>query len=233
MRTAAILVLLVSAFQVGAAPAANLWPRWEEHDSSSRLVIDHGRFQSFLDAYVDASHISGISRVAYGRVSQSHRKQLEDYLDILQNTQITRYNRREQFAYWVNLYNAFTIFLILDRYPVNSIRDISPFIFRTGPWGMRLITVEGEKLSLDDIEHRILRPIWRDNRIHYAVNCASLGCPNLQPVPFTAENAEALLDRGAREYFFRKPAFKHDRHSGSGLSHLRIVRWRLADAQKP
>jgi len=55
-------------------------------------------------------------------------------------------------------------------------------------------------VSLDDIEHRILRPIWQDPRVHYAVNCASMGCPNLQPTAFTAANAEELLDRGAREY---------------------------------
>lgn len=60
--------------------------------------------------------------------------------------------------------------------------------------------MEGEKLTLNDIEHRILRPVFRDSRVHYAVNCASLGCPNLQPEAFTAENTERLLERGAREY---------------------------------
>ena len=60
--------------------------------------------------------------------------------------------------------------------------------------------VEGEALSLNDVEHRILRPIWRDPRIHYAVNCASLGCPNLRHQAFTSANTETLLDEGARDY---------------------------------
>ena len=92
--------------------------------------------------------------------------------------------------------------LVATRYPVASIRDIdiSPGLFSRGPWDKKLVTVEGEALSLNDIEHRILRPIWRDPRIHYAVNCASLGCPNLQRRAFTGANGDALLDRAAHDY---------------------------------
>jgi hypothetical protein len=102
----------------------------------------------------------------------------------------------------VNLYNALTVQVILDHYPVDSIRDvdISPGWFADGPWGKELIAVEGTALSLDDIEHRILRPIWQDPRIHYAVNCASIGCPDLQPEPFTADGLDAQLDAAARAY---------------------------------
>jgi hypothetical protein len=92
--------------------------------------------------------------------------------------------------------------VVLDAYPVRSIRDIgiSPGLFARGPWGAMLVSVENEPLTLDDIEHRILRPIWRDPRVHYAVNCASLGCPNLTERAFTAATREALLERGARLY---------------------------------
>jgi hypothetical protein len=92
--------------------------------------------------------------------------------------------------------------VVLSHYPVASIRDIdvSPGLFSDGPWDRALVTVAGEALTLNDIEHRILRPIWRDPRIHYAVNCASIGCPNLQAAPFTAENTEALLESAARSY---------------------------------
>ena len=85
---------------------------------------------------------------------------------------------------------------------VKSIRDIdiSPGLFSDGPWGKKLVSVEGEDISLDDIEHRILRPVWKDPRVHYGVNCASIGCPNLQPEAFTAENSDELLDKGAREF---------------------------------
>ena len=115
---------------------------------------------------------------------------------------ISNFNRAEQKAYWINVYNAITVELILSRYPVASIRDIniSPGLIERGPWGAKLFSVEGEKISLDDIEHRILRPIWKDSRIHYALNCASLGSPNLQPAAYTNENTEALLERGAKEF---------------------------------
>ncbi len=115
---------------------------------------------------------------------------------------ISTYNRQEQKAFWINLYNALTVKVILDHYPVNSIRDIdiSPGWFSDGPWGAKLVIIEGEELSLDDIEHRILRPIWQDPRIHYAVNCASLGCLNLAPIAYTAHNIEELLDQGTWAY---------------------------------
>ena len=95
--------------------------------------------------------------------------------------------------------------LVLEFYPVNSIKDIeissNPLggIF-SGPWDRKLLDVRGEPLSLNDIEHRILRPIWGDPRIHYAVNCAAVGCPNLQPLAFTDANTETLLDHAAQNY---------------------------------
>ena len=120
----------------------------------------------------------------------------------MQSVAISNYSRAEQKAYWLNLYNAVTIDLVLARFPIKSIRDvnISPGLLARGPWGAKLTSVEGERVSLHDIEHRILRPIWKDNRVHYALNCASLGCPNLQPTAFTAEISEALLERGAAEF---------------------------------
>ena len=104
-------------------------------------------------------------------------------------------SRDEQLAYWINLYNALTVKVILDHYPVKSILDIdiSPGWFSIGPWGKKLVAVEGVEISLDDIEHRILRPIWRDPRIHYALNCAAVGCPNLLREAFTGATAEVLL----------------------------------------
>ena len=91
--------------------------------------------------------------------------------------------------------------MILAHYPVASVHDIRlSGLFTIGPWQAKLLTIEGEKVSLDDIEHRILRPIWKDNRPHYALNCASLGCPNLAPVSYTSANLEQLLEQGARAY---------------------------------
>ena len=83
---------------------------------------------------------------------------------------------------------------------MESITKISFSFFSFGPWDEELLSVEGEELSLNDIEHRILRPIWQDTRIHYALNCASLGCPNLLPQAFTELNTESLLEQGAHDY---------------------------------
>ena len=198
-----VAVFAVAAFgsPAGAAPEAELWERWTAHDPAATATIDHGGWERFVETYVTASP-DGVNRLAYSRVSAADRAALEGYIDGLAALEISRYGRDEQFAYWINLYNALTIAVVLDRYPVKSILDIaiSPGLFAIGPWGKKLITVEGEALSLDDIEHRILRPIWRDPRIHYAVNCAAIGCPNLATMAFTGANAEDMLTRAAYDY---------------------------------
>jgi hypothetical protein len=114
--------------------------------------------------------------------------------------------RAEAFAFWGNLYNALTLKVVLDRYPVRSIRDIRstgvPFDPKQfiGPWRTRLITLEGRRMSLDDIEHATMRPTFRDPRVHYAVNCASIGCPNLGPRPWVAATLERDLDAAAAAF---------------------------------
>jgi hypothetical protein len=204
-RIAVTLLLLAAALGAGnaaGAPQAEPWPRWQAHDPASTLAVDHSPWQRFLERYLDAAHPSGIARVRYGAVAAPDRAALAAYLRDLQAVPVSRLNRPAQRAYWINFYNALTVDVVLRHYPVRSIReiDISPGWFSRGPWGAKLVTVEGEALSLDDIEHRILRPIWRDPRLHYAVNCASLGCPSLVPHAFTPENSERLLEEAARAY---------------------------------
>jgi hypothetical protein len=200
ITTLAMLAVLVKHSH--AAPKAELWVRWQKFDPASKQKIDHSAWDRFLKVNVVAPHPSGINRLRYQSVGPEDQKLLNDYLQTLQATPIANFSLNEQKAYWINLYNALTVELILSRFPVASIRDIniSPGLLERGPWGAKLITVEGERLSLDDIEHRILRPIWRDPRIHYALNWASLGSPNLQPTAYTGENTDALLEKGAREF---------------------------------
>jgi hypothetical protein len=202
MRIVTIVAVLSFHGLAYGASKAELWPRWQKNDSSNRKTVDHYEWDRFLKKYVVAPHPSGINRVRYQSVAPEDLKNLKDYLQAMQSLVISNYNRAEQKAYWINLYNAVTVDLVLGRFPLKSIRDvnISPGLLERGPWGAKLVSVEGERLSLDDIEHRILRPIWKDARIHYALNCASLGCPNLQPAAFTVENSEALLERGAAEF---------------------------------
>lgn len=194
-------VLTIWSIPSWAAPQAQPWPKWEVHDDASTAVIDHGTWDRVLHAYAHLGPDS-IVRVAYGLVSPAEHEVLHQDLAQLASLPISGYSRREQLAFWIDLYNELTVNFVLDHYPVSGIKETSflPGLFSETPWSRKLITIEGEKLSLDDIEHRILRPGWRDPRIHYALNCASLGCPNLQPTAFTAANTEELLERGARDY---------------------------------
>lgn len=199
ITTALALLFFSWAITALAAPKADLWPRWSAHDADSRKTVDHDDWDAWLGRFVVES-ADGINRVAYGRVGAADRAALQSYIQRLAALDISAYNRAEQFAYWVNLYNALTVDIVLEHYPVASIREIKSGLFSFGPWKLELVTIEGEAMTLDDIEHRILRPIWRDARIHYAVNCASLGCPNLQRQAFTGANAEDLLETAARDF---------------------------------
>lgn len=201
LLTAAFTALLLFAGSALAAPASKLWEIWLKSDPNSTMQVDHASWTDFLQAYL-VEGADGVSRVRYAQVSENDRQGLNLYLQRLEQTPVSRLNRTEQKAYWINLYNALTMKVVLDHFPVKSIRDIdiSPGLFSDGPWGRKLATVEGVGVSLDDIEHRILRPIWQDPRVHYGVNCASIGCPNLQSTAFTSANTDRLLDKGAREY---------------------------------
>jgi hypothetical protein len=227
------MVFLLAGFNLAspplmAAPSSELWERWTVSDSQSPATIGHAEWDRFLSRYVVAGE-DGVNRVAYGIVTRADRDRLVSYIQRLAALPIGAYRRDEQFAFWVNLYNALTVKLVLDRYPVESIRDIdiSPGLFSDGPWGKKIINVEGQELSLDDIEHRILRPIWRDARIHYAVNCAALSCPNLMRHAFTAGNTECLLEAAARAYVNnpRGVAFENE----GRVVASRIYDWYAAD----
>jgi hypothetical protein len=212
-----------------AAPAAEPWPRWQAHDPNSTLDIDHAAWDAILAKYRRESS-DGVARFAYDALAASRedRASLKAYLASLAARPISAYGRGTQMAFWIDLYNALTIDVVIDHWPVASIRDvrISPGWFSVGPWGRKLIAVEGEQVSLDDIEHRILRPLWRDPRVHYAVNCASIGCPNLPARAATAANLEATLAQGARD-FVNHP--RGCRIEGGRLRVSSIYEWFKAD----
>jgi hypothetical protein len=206
-----------------AAPRPDLWPRWQAHDAASHQRVDHIDWDRFLSRYRFEGS-DGVARLAYAAVTDEDRRSLSNYLDRLGETPISTLSQPEQFSYWVNMYNALTVKTVLDHYPVGSIRDIdiSPGLFANGPWGVSLITVEGEALTLDDIEHRILRPIWRDPRIHYVVNCAAIGCPNLPARALRPSENEQILNEAAVAYVNHTRGL--DIESG-GLTVSRIYDW--------
>lgn len=199
LAAAGLLALLATPGM--AAPKSKLWPRWSAHDPASTETVDHGDWTTILRAYTHPSD-DGVVRFDYAGLAATDRAALDGYITSLTDVPVSSLNRDEQLAYWINLYNALTVQLVLDHFPVRSILkiDISPGLFAIGPWGKKLVSIEGEEVSLDDIEHRILRPIWRDPRIHYAVNCASIGCPNLVDTAYTADRMDASLEANAIAY---------------------------------
>jgi len=164
-------------------------------------------YADFLGKYI--SETDGINFVAYGDVSAEDRAMLKGYVASLEARGPAGLSRDEEMAFWFNLYNAKTIDVILDAYPISSIRKLGSF--NSGPWNDKNMTVNGiGEMSLNDIEHETLRANWVEPRIHYAVNCASFGCPNLKDTPWTAEALEADLADAASGYINHPRGFRVD-----------------------
>lgn len=173
---------------------------WEQSANSNLMQINHDTWQFMLDKYLIESHSSGISRFAYNRVNKKDLSLLNNYLEQLTILDPRLYSDREQQAYWINLYNALTIKLVIEHHPKTSIKEIGQGLPGLGPWDDQIVNIQGRALTLNQIEHGILRPLWKDSRIHFLINCASLGCPSLQGKAVTANNLESLFEQAAREF---------------------------------
>lgn len=213
---AAIVFILALAAAIAPARAAD---------------VEHGAWDALLARYVRES-ADGVNRVDYRRwqAASSDRAALTGYIASLEAARPSTLSRDAQVAYWANLYNALTVRVVLDRYPVASIRDIRSegggLKGLVGPWQTKVATVEGRRLSLDEIENAILRPAFRDPRVHYALNCVSIGCPNLQREAFRAEALDRQLDAAARAYVNHPRGV---RVTPQGLRLSSIYRWYGAD----
>lgn len=208
-----LTVLLALQISNAAADDPVAWKYWLPSDEASAASFDHSDWQYILDAYLTSDDPSGINLFSYNSVTLADRDRLDGYINRLAAADPRKFNRAEQRAYWVNLYNALTVALVIDFYPVESIREIHGGVFDSGPWDTDLVEIAGRQISLNDIEHRILRPIYRDPRTHYSINCASIGCPNLAAEAYTRDNMERLLDEGA-EAFINHPrgaAFENEK----------------------
>jgi hypothetical protein len=137
--------------------------------------------------------------VAYSNFDESSKTLLNQYLTTLSNIRPTELNQTQQLVYWINLYNALTVQVVLDHPKKDSIRSMGPLL-SFGPWDKDYLTIEGKRVSLNDIEPRILRPIWQDHRLHFVLNCASIGCPNLSRAAFTPANIEDSLAQAERSF---------------------------------
>jgi hypothetical protein len=146
---------------------------------------------------------------------------LDQYLDILKNIDPDKLPRNKQFAFYTNAYNAWTVKLILSKYPdIKSIKELG--IFNTGPWKKKVVDLLGKKVSLDDIEHDILRPRFKDPRVHFAINCAAYSCPPLLSEPFYGDRLDQQLD-GASIAFINNP--KRTYLDGDTLYVSKIFDW--------
>lgn len=154
-------------------------------------VTLHSEWDFILKKYVHEG------KVDYNKIisTPADLKRLNDYLTVLGNTEVSLLTRDEKLAFWINAYNAFTVKLILNHYPLKSIKDIKD------PWKQKIWYAANEKMSLDDIEHIKLRKEVREPRIHFAIVCASIGCPDLYPEAFEKAKIEQLLNRVALHFF--------------------------------
>ncbi|MEO1654488.1 MAG: DUF547 domain-containing protein [Bacteroidota bacterium] len=151
----------------------------------------HQAWDQLLQKYVSAS-----GKVNYNGFKAS-QAQLQAYLDDLSAHPIqNNWSRDEKMAYWINAYNAFTVKLIVDNYPLSSITKLHG----GKPWDVKWIKLGDKTYSLNNIENDILRPVYKDARIHFAVNCAALSCPPLLNQAWTAQNLQANLNSQARKF---------------------------------
>lgn len=155
--------------------------------SSLALAVDSAPWQAVLTAHVDAS-----GRVDYAAIKAS--APLDGYLQALATTPVPA-GQAERTALWINAYNALTVDLIADNWPMSSIMDLDG----GKVWDTRRFTVAGESLTLNELEHKKLRPIT-DGRIHAALNCASKGCPALPRTAFQATTLDSQLSQAARAW---------------------------------
>lgn len=196
--------------------------QWRPAAAQQTWVVDHEAWRELLVTYIDDSDPSGINLFAYNAVTATDRQRLDSYINYLAGLPVAKLTALQQQAYWINLYNALTVRVILVNPGLSSIRQIKSGWFSPGPWGLELVKVDGIALTLDDIEHRILRPIFGDPRVHFAVNCASLGCPNLGAQPYLATSLDRQLDTATRAFI------NHSRGvsiSGDTLTLSSIFKW--------
>ncbi|WP_178947712.1 DUF547 domain-containing protein [Francisella sp. Scap27] len=174
----ACVLCLIFTSSLQAAPSANLWSYWDKSNLKSTNVINFNEWQIFLDTYVVKEKNQTYMR--YAKVTDSDKVKLDKMIKNYASLNILDYNRDQQLAYWINMYNILTVETILKNYPVKSITDIDKNWFGVSKvWDQKVIKISGKYLTLNDIEHRIIRPIWKNPRVHAAVNCASISCPNL------------------------------------------------------
>jgi hypothetical protein len=170
------------------------------------------------------------SRVDYAafQADRAELKKVLDSLSALTSTEFDAWSAPQRMAFLINAYNAFTVELILTKYPdLKSIKDLGSFV--QSPWKKKYFRLLGEEHHLDWIEHEQLRPNYADPRVHTAVNCASIGCPALRDEAFTATKLEAQLDDGMQRFLGDRT---RNRVRAGKLEVSAIFKWFREDFEK-
>jgi len=203
------IVRTIFIFIVGLCILSNLAPSgW------SKATVDHSLYGALLDKYVKDGAVDY-------RGFKNDEALLDQYLEVLENIEVNSLSRDEQFAFYVNAYNAWTIKLVLSAYPgIKSIKDLGN-IFKS-PWEKKIVRINGDIITLDDVEHRILRAKFKDPRVHFAVNCASKSCPPLVSTPYRGSTLDQQLDESTRA-FVNDP--KSNYLKGDNLYVSKIFKW--------
>jgi hypothetical protein len=200
-------------------------PTYHKQDSRP---LNHEAWSSLLSRFVSTE-----GKVDYKGL-QMAEKELNAYLDLLNQhpPDTSTWSENEQLAYWINAYNAFTVKLITDNYPLLSIQDLHPFpyipFFRT-VWHKQLFLINEKPISLDHIEHGILRHYFNEPRIHFAINCASVSCPPLLNTAYVPHELDIQLERAAKG-FLSNPNF--NRIEPEKLQLSAIFNWFQSDFTK-
>ncbi len=161
--------------------------------------ISHEQWTQLLQTYVSEN-----GEVDY-KALHPERAKVTEYLDHLTSNAPNEktWSKDEQLAYWINLYNAFTVDLILEHYPVESIKDIGASIkipFVNTPWDIKMIEIDGKSYDLNNIEHGLIRKKFDEPRIHFALVCAAVSCPKLKNEAYTADQLDSQLEEQARQF---------------------------------
>jgi hypothetical protein len=198
-----IVLFMFFSTIVNAEPEAKLIEFWDDREPTSIMQIDHSAWQDILTAYVDDQHPSGVNRFDYASVTPADALKLKNYLSYLQQFEPRQFNSEEAKAFWINLYNAILVDKVFDVYQKGSNRAINRLLrgsLRTTGWSRDWVKVVMQKMSLNDIEHGVLRPIWNDPRVHFAISKGALSSAHIQKTAFNGDNNEVLLEKAKVEF---------------------------------
>ncbi len=216
-RWASALLLSVGLFACGAAQAA--------------LDQSHAGFDALLKKHVAWNAAGNASSVSYKGFSDDRaalKTVLEQYASITKS-EYDAMKRDEKMAFLVNVYNAYTIELILTKYPdIKSIKNIGGVFSK--PWSIKFVKILGEEKTLDNVEHDMLRAqgLFDEPRVHFVVNCASIGCPALRPEAITAAKLEMQLEDGTKRFLRDKSRNRYNTQTGR-LEVSKIFDWFKSD----